>query len=176
MGIFGQLPNAVTSTQCITEAVTSRRAKQVTCPDRTVTLKDCRPNWLVGCVDLQPYRVSECGETEYLVITEGTPDVCEWVCQNCCIEDYAEVKAIFTDEGFKGFYAKLSDGRVVKWNDTTHIFEEIECEPSTHQDCIRCVKTGSTTTGTPPIEVASFFVEHKLKLSDWNTDRTGDVC
>lgn len=176
MGIFGQLPNAITSGQCINEAVTTRRAKGPMCPPVTVTLKDCRPEWLVACVDLQPFRVSECGETEFLVITEGNPDVCEWICQDCCIEDFAEVKAIFTDAGFIGFFAKLSDGRVVKWNDTTHVFDEIECEPATHQDCIRCVTTGSTPAGVPPVDVASFFVAHKIKLSDWTTDRTGDVC
>jgi hypothetical protein len=66
-----------------------------------------------------------------------------WVCEDCCPEDYAEVKAVWGESLTTptGAFAKLPDGRIVKVDLATLAATEIACEPATHQDCITCITT-----------------------------------
>lgn len=124
---------------CESRAVTEQKARFVGCQDTPRVNKDCRPHLLIGC-DLRLFRVSECGDVEFIACVANKQT---WVCEDCCPEDYAEVKAIWGESLTTptGAFAKLSDGRIVKVNLSTLAVTEIACEPATHQECITCITT-----------------------------------
>lgn len=143
MGIFGQLPQGQTGrVLCESRAVTEQKARFVGCNDLPRVNKDCRAHLLIGC-DLRLFRVSECGDVEFVTCVANLQT---WVCEDCCPQDYAEVKAVW-DESLaapEGGFARLPDGRVVKVNLSTLVVTEIACEPTTHQECITCITTSKT--------------------------------